>query len=164
MRAAWMAACALGAALFGGIALVGGLRRMNENLHFVQTGLRTTGVVVANHRVHGRGGGTYYPQVRFVLPGGQTYEVRGTTDGADPPEFRVGQNVTVYYDPQHPQTALIDSWKDLWLFPLLWIVMGTVFWLVAAMPLLQLPRRRTPTHTRTSPIRPRRNAPARRHR
>jgi hypothetical protein len=44
----------------------------------------------------------------------------------------VGQNVTVYYDSQHPQTALIDSWKDLWLGPLGPIVPGTVLVLLGA--------------------------------
>jgi hypothetical protein len=50
--------------------------------------------------------------------------------------------VTVYYDPRHPQTALIDSWEDLWLGPLVMIVMGTVFGLAAALPLMWLPLRR----------------------
>jgi hypothetical protein len=57
---------------------------------------------------------------------------------ADPPEFRVGQKVTVYYDPQHPQTARIDSWRQLWVGALMWIVLGSVFGLVGAWPLLRL--------------------------
>jgi hypothetical protein len=190
--------------LIGGIFLVCGLRTMNENLHIVQTGLRTTGVIVANERDSTGRHPVFYPVVRFVLRGpvperaqvpvfghfvldrtghfipidrahggvdgrevgdevrGQTYEVRGTV-GANPPAFRVGQTVTVYYDPQHPQTALIDTGKDLWLFPLVAIVMGTMFGLAGAWPLLRLLLRRTHTQTRRTNIRPRRNAPARRH-
>jgi hypothetical protein len=51
----------------------------------------------------------------------QTYEVQGTA-GTDPPEFHVGQHVTVLYDPQHPESALIDSWRDLWQEPVGMIV------------------------------------------
>jgi hypothetical protein len=93
------------------------------------------------------------------------YEVRGA-GGASASEFQVGQHVTVIYDPQHPESALIDTGKGLWLGPLVLIVMGTVFGLGGAWPLLRLLRRvrRAPTHTRKSNVRPRRSAPARRQR
>ena len=75
----------------------------------------------------------------------QTYEVRGA-GGGSASEFEVGKHVTVIYDPQHPESALIDTGKDLWLGPLVLIVMGTVFGLGGAWPLLPWRRRRTPTH------------------
>jgi hypothetical protein len=71
-----------------------------------------------------RGSG-FYPVVRFALPGGQTYVVR-TTSGTTPPEFQVGQHVAVIYDPQHPESALIDSWRDLWQGPVWMIGTGTL--------------------------------------
>jgi hypothetical protein len=149
--------------LVGSIFLLSGAGTMYGAVHMVQTGHRTTGVVVANERYDStRGGPTYYPVVRFVAQGGQTYVVRSTV-GADHPEFRPGEAVTVYYDPRHPQTALIDS-DQLWLSPLEFILVGTVIVLVGAWPLLRRLRRRTHTQTRKSPIRPRRSAPARRHR
>jgi hypothetical protein len=144
---------------FGGMAAVAGVTMMGDNLYLVQAGLRTTGVIVANEQVWtGRGGHKYDPVARFVARGGQTYVVRDTV-GADPPEFRVGEKVTVYYDPQDPQRALIDS-DHLWLLPVAFLVGGTFFGLVGAWPLLPR-RRRTPTHTRQSTIRPRRSSPAR---
>jgi Protein of unknown function (DUF3592) len=116
--------------LFGGVLIAVSVVEINQNLHLVQTGLRTTGIIVANE-YHYKGRYEYYPVVRFVAQGGQTYVVQSRF-GAEPPEFRQGENVTVYYDPRHPQTALIDSWKDLWLGPLGWIVVGTVFVLLGA--------------------------------
>ena len=153
---------------FGGVAVVAGVTMMGDTLYLVQAGRHTTGVIVANERVWtGHGGYQSYPVVRFVARGGQTYEVRGTIGTDNPPEYHVGQKVTVYYDPRHPESALINSWEDLWLFPLGVIVMGTFFGLVITWPLprLLLQRiQRAPTHTRKSNIRPRRSAPARRHR
>ena len=156
-------------ALVCALVALWGVDMMVHNLRLVLTGLRTPGVIVANELdCGGRGGHScdYVPVVRFVARAGQTYEVRGTV-GGDPPEFRQGEAVTVYYDLQHPQTARIDSGEDLWLVPLALIVMGTFFGLAMAWPLpLLLLRhvRRTPTQTRTSPVRPQRNAPARRRR
>jgi hypothetical protein len=148
--------------LFGGACVVVGAGMLYNDVHMEQTGHRTTGVVLANDVEYNRAQRTYYPVVRFVLRGGQTSVVRSTV-GADPPEFRQGETVTVYYDPRDPQTALIDS-DQLWLEPLGVIVVGTVFMLAGGWPLLRLLRRRTHTQTRKSPIRRRRNAPARRHR
>ena len=93
----------------------------------------------------------------------KTYEVQGTA-GTDPPEFHVGQHVTVIYDPQHPESVLIDSWRDLWQEPVGMVVMGTVLGLAGAVPLMRRLLRRAHTQTRKSNIRPRRNAPARRRR
>ena len=156
-------------ALICALLALWGVDRMVHNLSMVLTGLRTPGVIVANDLdCGGRGGHScdYVPVVRFVARGGQTYEVRGTIGTDNPPEYHVGQKVTVYYDPRHPESALINSWVDLWLYPLGVIVMGTFFGLVITWPLprLLLQRiRRAPTHTRKSNIRPRRSAPARRH-
>jgi hypothetical protein len=137
---------------------------MVHNLRLALTGWRTPGVIVANYQYvdsRNRGSG-FYPVVRFALPGGQTYVVR-TTSGTSPPEFQVGQHVTVIYDPRHPESALIDSWRDL-LAPLGLIVMGTFFGLAMAWPLLRLLLRRAHKQTRKSNIRPRRSSPARRRR
>jgi hypothetical protein len=133
-----------------------GLDMMVHNLRLVLTGLRTPGVIMANDLdCGGRGGHScdYVPVVRFALPGGQTYVVR-TTSGTSPPEFQVGQHVTVIYDPRHPESAVIDSWGDL-LAPLALMVMGTFFGLLLAWPLLRLLLqrvRRAHQHTRTSNI------------
>jgi hypothetical protein len=47
----------------------------------------------------------YYSQVRYVGPGNHTY-VRGA-EASSQPQFRVGDSVTVYYDPRAPQIALV---------------------------------------------------------
>ena len=154
-------------ALICALLALWGVDRMVHNLSMVLTGLRTPGVIVSNDLECGRRSCEHVPVVRFVARGGQTYEVRSTMARDNPPEYHVGQNVTVYYDPRRPESALINSWEDLWLLPLGVIVMGTFFGLVITWPLprLLLQRiQRAPTHTRKSNIRPRRSAPARRHR
>ena len=140
--------------------LMYGVGTLYDDVQIVQTGLRTTGVIVANEYHSSGRSYAYYPVVRFVAQGGQTYVVQSRF-GANPPEFRQGEAVTVYYDPRHPQRIMIDS-DGQWTDPLLPIVMGAVFGLAGAWDVLPRRRRRTPTHTGQSAIRPRQNLPARR--
>jgi hypothetical protein len=161
--------------LLGVVGIAVGTSWIINNRHLMQTGVRTTGVVVANRREDGRSGPEYLPQVRYVVPGKHTYVVEGET-ALNPPEFRVGDSATVYYDPRHPQTALVDSAlrdANAWII----IVVGWVCvliagaWLLVCRLLLGTPttqttyrRQRASTHTGKSNIRRRRSAPARRHR
>jgi hypothetical protein len=79
--------------------------------------------------------------VRFVLRGGQTVVIRGTIGTDNPPEYHAGEKVMVYYDPRHPQTAVIGSWGDVWFFPLTQIVLTSFFALAMASPFLRQLRR-----------------------
>jgi hypothetical protein len=133
-----------------------GISFIIHNHHLVQTGVRTTRVVVGNDVNHERNGTTYYyPRVRYVVPGNHTYVVIGS-GRANPPEYRVGQNVTVYYDRQHSQTADVASASmdaDAWSI----IVWGWVVVLIGACPLVWRLLRGTPT-TQTSHRRQRAHA------
>src|SRR5471032_1029220 len=79
------------------------------------------GQIVQNKPVYvasrsaGRGffGGTFYRAiVRFTAPGGRDVTVDDWI-ALDPPSFRVGQSVNLFYDPADPQHAMIDrGWKN----------------------------------------------------
>jgi hypothetical protein len=62
--------------LFGVVAIAVGTSFIIHDRHLLQTGVRATGVVVANDVEPERNGTSYYyPQVRFVGPGKHTYVV-----------------------------------------------------------------------------------------
>ena len=91
---------------------------------YVSWNLQTNGesiegtVVRLNEQSDSEGGCcTYVPVVEFDA-GGRAYSFEGDT-ASDPPAYRVGQRVPVIYDPSDPQTAQIDKWSELWLFPIL---------------------------------------------
>jgi Protein of unknown function (DUF3592) len=134
----WLRSKAAGYAFLAliGVAMIAvGISVIIHNHHLVQTGVRTTGVVVGNDVSHERNGTTYYyPRVRYVVLGNHTYVETGS-GRANPPEYRVGQNVTVYYDRQHPQMADVASASmdaDAWSI----IKMGCVLVLIGACPLV----------------------------
>jgi hypothetical protein len=55
----------------------------------------------------------FYPVVEFRTADGERVRFESST-GSNPSSYRVGDTVRVRYDPQTPQSALIDSW-ELWL-------------------------------------------------
>jgi hypothetical protein len=70
----------------------------------------------------------FYPIVEFRTADGRIIRFEGST-GSNPPAHRVGDQVQVRYDPQSPESAVIDSW-DLWLPSILFIGIGGFFVLV----------------------------------
>jgi hypothetical protein len=130
-------------ALVGVVCIALGADWISTHRYLVQHGVRTTGVVVANHRYVYKGSPTYAPQVRYVVPGNHTYMVEG--ESGPEPQFRVGESVTVSYDPLDPEMALVvgaDTDSIGWVF----IIAGCIILvLLTPWPLLWRLLRRRPT-------------------
>jgi len=76
----------------------------------------------------------FYPVVEFRTANEEVTRFEGGA-GSNPPSYRVGDTVRVLYDPQTPQSALIDSW-ELWLLPVIFIGVGGFFALIGIFVLL----------------------------
>lgn len=71
----------------------------------------------------------YYPVVEFNLPDGTHKRVQ-LSEGSWPPEYEVGQPVTVLYDPEKPLDARIRSVSSTilqWILPGITGIVGVVF-------------------------------------
>ncbi|HUD15383.1 MAG TPA: DUF3592 domain-containing protein [Terracidiphilus sp.] len=99
--------------------------------HFTQKFLRTSvtaqGRVVALRPVRGgqHNSLTYAPVFRFDVPGTHFSTVVSNTSSS-PPAFKVGEVVTVHYQPGHPEKAVIDSFGQLWLGDLVFGISGAM--------------------------------------
>ncbi len=84
-----------------------------------QEGVTTTGTVVRLEESDSAEGGccVYSPVIEFTVDG-QTYSFDGDT-ASDPPAYRVGEEVSVLYHPDEPETAQINKWTERWLFPII---------------------------------------------
>lgn len=84
-----------------------------------QEGVTTTGTVVRLEESDSAEGGccVYSPVIEFTVDG-QTYSFDGDT-ASDPPAYRVGEEVSVLYHPDEPETAQINKWSERWLFPII---------------------------------------------
>lgn len=70
-------------------------------------------------------GGIICPVVEFTVPSGE--RIRFTSDfGSRPASHKVGQSVTVRYDPVDPQKAEVESAMNIWLTPLILVFMGAI--------------------------------------
>jgi hypothetical protein len=108
---------------------------------FKKSAARATGRVT--ERVYSSGDGdmpgTYAPRFEFKTPDGESWSVLSSTSSI-PAGFRVGEEITVLYDPANPHTAKIDSAMQLWFMPLLLGIVGVaalcvwVTWLIGTMP------------------------------
>ena len=71
--------------------------------------------------------GTAYPVVTYVSPSDGREYTFGASTGSWPPEYAVGERVTVVYDPDRPGKAHIDSWANRYLGPVICGGLGVVF-------------------------------------
>lgn len=116
--------------LFLGRALIGALS--TESL--LRESIATDGRIVAIdqvHRVH-RSGLTYVPVFRFTLENGQPFTVASRAH-SNPPEFKLGEAVKVYYKRDHPEWAVINSLGQLWMGDVALTFVGVVFVGLAAL-------------------------------
>jgi hypothetical protein len=90
--------------------------------------IRVDGRIVAveqRHRVQ-RNGYAYAPVFRFTLENGQPFTVESRVM-SNPPEFKIGDAVTVYYKRDHPEWAVINSLGQLWRADLALTIVGAIF-------------------------------------
>lgn len=108
-------AVVLGFFLFGLVFLFFARSQLREIERLRRYGRRAAGVVVDHDYIHKDG--EPYPVVQFQAPDGQVVTARTDIGGAFAPG--IGEQVTVLFDPDHPDKARIDSGKTNQIIPLL---------------------------------------------
>jgi Protein of unknown function (DUF3592) len=89
----------------------------------------------------------YYPVVHFVAKDGQDMQFEAD-QGADKPEYDVGDSVRVLYDPTNPNAAQLQTWSSTWAVPIISTLVGLC---VGALGVLVFVR--FPSETRETPER-----------
>jgi hypothetical protein len=102
-------------------AIGSGLTYRQRNLE--TQGMEAPGVVVALDESSGSDGSTYAPVVRFSTSNGQRVEFT-TSYYSSPPDYEVGESVTVIYRPEQPEKAVIKG--DGQLFHIIFMLVGGV--------------------------------------
>lgn len=117
-------------------SLVGGLLAMIGVFLFIRTRIfiskaqKVKGTVI--QMVYSRsssssgGGGGYAPVYQFRTVDGQTIVMHDSLS-SNPPQFQVGQEIDILYDPANPQKARINKWMNLYFVSLLLGGMGLIF-------------------------------------
>jgi hypothetical protein len=86
--------------------------------------------------------GSFAPVFRYEVDG-VVHEAQSAVSSS-PPAFAVGDPVTVYYQPAHPEAGHLKSVVHQWLFPSLFGGLGLLFLTIGAALALKLNARQTP--------------------
>ena len=115
----------------GGIGAFAFLRR----LRFLWTAHTTSGVVNEVILMHLVDGHSYQPKITFTTQTGETVSLTSVRM-SNPPQFRVGQEVPVIYDPNNPFRAYIRSFSYLWFVSLLFGGIGSLLFILGMILIL----------------------------
>ena len=113
--------------LFGFMLCVG-LYYGGKNVYLLREGQRVEGTVVIMRR--GSKGSTT-PIVEFTTKSGKRVRFEGDSS-SHPPAHKVGDKVIVHYDPGRPSYAVIDTFREMWVLPVLFGSLGSVGILIGA--------------------------------
>lgn len=127
----------------GAFCLVGPLFlliALNAAVHravFIHTALRAEGTVIEMRSTHSTrtGAGTYIPVFRYTADDGRIYTIVSDVS-VQPSSFSRGEQVTVLYQQGHPETARIDAFTPLWLFSIIFGIVGAAFSSIPALILV----------------------------
>lgn len=128
------------ARILAGVGLVFLLATLlvSSTVRIALRGTPTSGTVIDLQRTRRSG----KPVVEFVLPDGRSQRFVGRTSSS-PPAYRVGERIPVIYDPVNPADAVLDTFTEIWLLPLVFGCIGGGCWMGGAIHLARgLERRR----------------------
>ncbi len=121
-------------AVIGLVAVVIGILWIRSTKERLKTMINHTGTVVEKSRVERPGEtATFYPVVEFKTQTGDVFRFEGKTSGAEH-EYKIGEQIEILYDPQDPKGAMINSWKELWLPPIVLMLIGGGVMLAGIVP------------------------------
>lgn len=87
-------------------------------------GIETQGVVVSLQENYDSDGSTYTPVIQFKTTNGQSVEFLSSYSSS-PPDYKVGEQVTVVYPPEQPDEAII-KWDGQLLHVIFMLVGGLI--------------------------------------
>ena len=119
--------------LLGGLGLlVGSAHTYRQQAAFVDASQTAVGAVIANHwrenRIQGGGEtpGAWAPVVRYEDADGTPSTFTSEIGNYPSPDYAIGEEVEVLYDPDNPSHAEISDFMTLWLIPVVLFGIGIV--------------------------------------
>lgn len=101
-----------------------------STIQFQKTAQRTEGTVVKLHeRISTKDKKRevmYYPEFAF-LDGNKQLHLIESSKGSHPPAYDIGEKVSIIYQPDEPDNAKADTFVELWLAPVIMLILGVTF-------------------------------------
>ena len=111
---------------------------------FIHTALRAEGTVIEMRPTHSTrtGAGAYIPVFRYTADDGRIYIIVSDVS-VRRLSLSEGEQVRVLYQQGHPENARIDAFTPLWLYSLIFGIVGAAFSSVPALILVNRMRQRS---------------------
>lgn len=106
--------------------LVGAFFLYRSTSSFLEEAVAAPGTVIELLPVRSDDSYTYKPVVRFTTESGRDVEF-ASSSSSNPPSYREGEIVKVFYRAGEPQNAMIDGFFSLWGGALILSILGGVF-------------------------------------
>lgn len=106
--------------------LTGSFYNYNQTQRFISSSVSTSGIVSELRASVSDGSRVYYPTIQFKNQQGETIETE-LNIGSNPPEYTVGEQVTILYDPNNPQDANTNSFLSLYFVAVVLLGLGGTF-------------------------------------
>ena len=121
--------------IFGALGLLltgGALANIISTFRFLLRAQKTNGTVVSyksktvtSGKHHRRSRTVYMPVIEYAPVETDNKKITITsTVGSNPPAYNIGELVTVYFLPGNPHRGKLNSFWELWFFPLVVFVIG----------------------------------------
>jgi hypothetical protein len=116
---------ALGSA--GGLTLLLVLKSVIETVVFMRAGNKTEGTVIRFATTRNSDGHTMYlPVFQYRTNDGSAYEHTSSV-ASKPPAYEIGETAMIFYSKKNPRKAKLNSFSELWLFKLIFTLIGLTF-------------------------------------
>ena len=126
--------------IVGPLGVVIALGAAVQRTALIVSGLRADATVIG-WRQSGSSHPTYAPVVQFTAIDGRTHTANSDVYGRQS-AYRAGQHVGVLYWPDNPDSARLDSFGALWMFPLVFGIVGSALSIVPGIVVAGWIRRR----------------------
>ncbi|MFH6935069.1 DUF3592 domain-containing protein [Flavobacterium sp. FlaQc-30] len=113
----------------GALMLAGAFYFYQDRQAFLKKAETVQGTVVELISKRSDNSTTYAPVVSFTTKAGNKIEFTSSVS-SNPPSYSEGESVEVLYDPAEPKDASINGFASLWIGPLIFGILGTVFFLI----------------------------------
>ena len=114
---------------------------ISQTSNFLDQCCETRGVVIQlNWDYDNEGVAHAYPVFQFVNNETGEEIIAQSSSGSNPPDFHVGQEVDILYNPQNPYDVKVNSFWEIWGGPLILAGLGGIFLLVGLTKLTSVIR------------------------
>ncbi len=114
--------------MIGVISLIVGGYFMNQRLEYFGDSMGVVGTIVRIQESKGtKSQNVYHPVVTFTTESGETFTTVGEVGSSSYFDYEIGEQVDVRYLTDNPETAKLSSFTQMWLVPVVALVLGMLF-------------------------------------